>query len=235
MSRRAILSAAIALLVAPAALAAPVPAGPKDDAVSVSAARLLKYRKVQKELKMTAEQRVALIDALEDIEEDYEKKIDRLAKMPNAPDDAFDKLDREHRKAVEKLVSDTAEKQLTPAQRTRLRQIDWQLRGPAAFADPRVQKLLNLTDDQKEAATALAEQAKAKAELYLSSIGDENEEKVKAEVLASRKEAVKKFTDSFTADQRDTWKAALGDPVKGFDVEELWLKVIDDEDMDGHK
>jgi len=234
MSRRAILPAVV-LLLAPAAPAAPVPAGPKDDSVAASAARLLKYRKVQKELRMTAEQRVTLIDALEDMKEDYEKKVIQIANMPNRPDDAFDKLDAEHAKAFEKLVGDTAEKQLTPAQRTRLRQIDWQLRGPAAFADPRVQKLLSLTDDQKEAAAALAEQAKGKAELYLNSIGDDNEEKVKAEVLAARKEAVKKFTATFTADQRDTWKAVLGDPVTGFDADELWFKVIDDEDTEAGK
>jgi hypothetical protein len=233
MSRHAILLTAV-LFAASLAGAAPVPAGPKgEDPVTPATAKLLTHRKVQKELKMTAEQRIGLVDGLADIEEEFEKRLNKLVALPNPPQEEFDKLEREQMKAVEKLVTDTAEKALTAIQRTRLRQIECQLRGPAAFADARVQKLLNLTGDQKEAAAALAENAKSRAELYLAKLGDDDEEMVKAEYLKFRKESVKKFTDLFTPDQRDTWKALLGDPVKGFDVEELWLKIVEEEDTSG--
>src|SRR5262245_2027927 len=104
MFRCTILFAALFLVTA-LADAAPVPMGKApDEPVTPAAAKLLKYRKVQKELKMTAEQRVNLLDGLEDIEEDFEKQITALEKMPNAPDEAFDKLEKERMKSIEKLV-----------------------------------------------------------------------------------------------------------------------------------
>lgn len=236
MSQRTILWTAAVLLVVPAALAAPVPATTGgDDTVPPAAAKLLRFRKVQKELMMTAEQRIALVDALEDIDENYEKEITRILKLPNAPDEALDKADQNRRKAIEKLMTETAAKSLSAGQRTRLRQIDWQLRGPAAFTEARVEKALQLTDDQKKAAAALAERQQQMAEQYLDQIGSDTEEKLKADLFAFRKEATMKFVTSLKPDQRDAWKAMLGEPVKGFDVHELWLQVIEEEDLiSGH-
>jgi hypothetical protein len=230
MSRPRILTAGL-LLAAAAAPAAPVPAGKPDEAVPAAAAKLLKYRKVQKELKMSAEQRIAIVDGLEDVEEAFGKALDALDKMPNAPDDAFDKLEKERAKGVAKVLADAAGKGLTAAQRSRLRQVDWQLRGPAAFADPAVQKGLGLTDAQKKAAADLAEKAKAHAERYLDTLGDDTHEAVKKEVVAFRADGAKGFVGGLTADQQATWKAMLGDPVKGFDLDDFWFTVItEDED-----
>jgi hypothetical protein len=234
MSRTAILFTTAFLLAAPA-LAAPVPKGPKaeDEAVPFSVAKLLKHRKVQKELKMSAEQRITLVDAMEDLEEEYQKQVTKLDKMPNAPDEAYDKLDTERQKSTEKLYTSTADKSLTAAQRSRLRQIDWQLRGPAAFADAKVQKALQLSDAEKKAAAELAERLKDHAERYLDIAGDDGEAKVREEISTFRKDATKKFLDGLTEDQRMTWKAMIGEQVKGFDVEEMWYKIVDDEE-DGH-
>src|SRR5262249_49481627 len=80
------------------------------------------------------------------------------------------------------------------------------------------------------AAADLAERAKAQAERYLDEGGGDNDEKMRAELFGSRKESVKKFVDGLTADQRDLWKALLGEPVKGFDADDLWLKILDEED-----
>jgi hypothetical protein len=235
MSRRAIPRwAAVALFAAPVALAAPVPRT-GDDSVPASAAKLLRHRKVQKELKMTAEQRITLIDALQDIEENHEKQIQVVVKMPNPPGDAFDTLEKDRRNAIEKLSVETAERSLNAGQRTRLRQIDLRLRGMVAFTDARVEKGLQLTDDQKKAAAALAGRLKGMVDQYLDHLGTDDEEKFKIELLSFRKESVKKFADLFTPDQKDAWKALVGEPVTGFDIEELWLKVIEDEDQDPDK
>lgn len=230
MSRVSLFAAA--LLAAPLA-AAPVPMGPKqpDDPVPPATAKFLKYRKVQKELKMTAEQRINLIDALEDIEEDHAKKVAVLDKMPNAPDDAFDKLDKERAKAVEKLMTTTADKDLNATQRARLRQVGWQLRGPAAFADAGLQKQLQFTDAQKKKAADLAERVTEQTDRYLDALGDDDEAKVKAEVVEFRKAEVKKFVDAMTANQRDAWKQLVGEAVKSFDVDELWFASVEEDDL----
>jgi hypothetical protein len=130
------------------------------------------------------------------------------------------------------VVKTAADKELNAAQRARLRQIDRQVRGPAAFTEPAVQKALQLTDDQKKAAAELAERQAAQAERYLDELGGDDEDKVKADAVAFRKDSTKKFADALTADQRATWKALVGEPVKGFDADELWLRLIEDEDLE---
>ncbi|MBA4068148.1 MAG: hypothetical protein C0501_31495 [Isosphaera sp.] len=232
MSRPRIFAGLLLASVSAASSAAPAPAPKPDEPVPAAAARLLKYRKVQKELKMSAEQRIAIVDGLEDVEEAFEKALDVLDKMPNAPDEAFDKLEKERAKGVAKVLADAAAKGLTPAQRSRLRQIDRRLRGPAAFADPAVQTALGLTDAQKKAAADLAEKATAHAERYLDTLGNDNHEAVKKEVLAFRADGAKGFVAALTADQQATWKAMLGDPVTGFDPDELWFAVFSDEDAE---
>ena len=229
MSRRAILLLAALLAAGPLA-AAPVPAAPKaDDSVGASAAKLLVHRKVQKELKLTAEQRLALLDALADLEEDYEKKLNDLARMENAPDDAYDKLDKERQKASDKLLADTA-KALPAAQRARLRQLDWRLRGATAFADPQVEKLLQLTDAQKKTAADVATRMKAEVDRYLDGLGADDDAKRKAELLDFRKARLKEMEGALTADQKAAWGKLLGDPVAGFAVDELWLKIEEEAD-----
>jgi hypothetical protein len=233
MSRFAISFTALGLFTVPLS-AAPVPVGPKpaDEPISYTTAKLLQHRKVQKELKMTAEQRINLHDALEDIEEDFEKQIEALDKLPNAPDDAFEKIERNRQKMIRSALIKTAEKELTATQKQRLRQVDRQFRGPAAFASADVQKALQLTDPQKKAAQELLERTNAVIERYLNSLDNDDEAKAKVEARDFRKEAAAKFVEQLTADQQTTWKKLLGEPTTGLDVEELWFRVIaaDDEE-----
>jgi Spy/CpxP family protein refolding chaperone len=51
---------------------------------------------------------------------------------------------------------------LTPEQRRRLKQIQVQALGPAAWDDPAVQKALQLTDDQKAVIKTARDEARAK-------------------------------------------------------------------------
>lgn len=211
--------------------AAPVPPQPKaDDSLSPSAVLLLQHRKVQKELKMTAEQRVAVSDGLADIDEDHEKKIAALDGKPDAPEEAYDKLNKERQKASEKLLADTA-KSLTAAQRARLQQFDWRLRGAAAFTDPRVEKKLQLTDAQKKKAADVAERMKRALSRYLDGEGDEDDAKRKAELFDFRKARLKEMESVLTADQKTAWGTMLGTAPSGFVVDELWLKIEDEADL----
>jgi hypothetical protein len=231
MSRRAIpLVSALALLLPAPLGAAPVPAGPKaDDAVSPTAARLVKQRKIQKELKMSAEQRIAVLDGLADVDEEYEKKLDALAKKPDAPEEESDKLEKEREKAVDKLLEGAAGK-LTAAQRARLRQLDLWLRGPAAFADPQVAAKLQLTDAQKKKAAEAVERLKGELDRYLDDAGDDDPAKHKAELFDFRHARLKELEDALTAEQKTAWAALLGAAPTGFAVDDLWLKLAEDGD-----
>ena len=71
--------------------------------------------------------------------------------------DAFDKLDKEHKKGIDKLLSESATKSLNATQRKRLGQLDWHIRGVAAFTDPKAEKLFQFDKEQKELVAALAE------------------------------------------------------------------------------
>src|SRR5438876_54888 len=120
------------ILVAGVASAAPVPTPPKsaNEEAPLTAAKLLKHRKVQKELKLAAEQRIAIVDGLADIDEAIDKKRNALLKAPmanNPNTNVFEKLEKEQQEGHEKVLKTTAAKLLTPAQRTRLNQIDRQI------------------------------------------------------------------------------------------------------------
>jgi hypothetical protein len=224
MSRFTILLLAV-FLCATLLPAAPVPKAPKaDDPLPSSALRLLWERQVQKELKMSAEQRIVFLDGLADLQEAYVKKLDDLENMPNPPDDAFGKFEREHRDGVMKLLSDVV-KDMTDAQRSRLRQLDWRLRGAAAFTDPRVEKSLQLTDAQKRTASEQAERLTKELSRYFSGQIDGDVTKARGDLLALRKETLKQMDAALTAEQKTAWTAMLGDEPTGFKADELWLRL----------
>jgi phage host-nuclease inhibitor protein Gam len=227
MSRRAIRLLAALLLAAPAA-AAPVP--PKgDDSLAPSALWLLKHRRVQQELKMPAEQRIAVIDALADIDEGYNAKLDAMAAAQDVPDDTIAKLDADRAEATRKVLA-AAAKNLTAAQRARLRQLDWRVRGPAAFADPRVGEALKLTPAQLKKAADAAAQSKEAVARYIDEVGDESEARQKEKLFAARKARWKEVEDGLTADQKKLWAELIGSAPSRFAEDELWLRVVEDPD-----
>lgn len=211
--------------------AAPVPPMPKaDDSVSASASRLLAHRKIQKELKLSAEQRLAILDGIADLDDEHQKKVEELVRMPNFDNAAFDKLAAERQKQGDKLLTGLAAKSLTAAQRARLQQLDYRLRGPTAFTDPRVEKKLVLTDAQKKLAKETAERMSAELNRYLDGNGDDTPDRRKAELFDFRKARTKDMLGALTADQKTAWELMLGVAPTGFEVDELWLKV--EEELD---
>jgi hypothetical protein len=226
------LSLAAFVLFASPLLAAPVPPPAKtDDAVSATAVKLLQQRRVQKELKMTAEQRIAIVDGLEDLQEAFEKKLNDISRMPNVPDDAFDKIDQEHQKNIQKLFNETATKSLNATQRTRLQQLDWHIRGVAAFADAKVAKMLQLDEKQQKLATDLRDQQQGAVNNYLDGIGADDDQKRRADLFEQRKKLLKTMEDKLTADQKTAWQTMIGETPKGFQIDEIWLRVEEELDL----
>ena len=220
------------LILAGAASAAPVPIPPKlaDEEAPPAVARLLKHRKVQLELKLTAEQRIAIVDGFADIDEAIDKKREKILKQQNATPDVFEKLEKEHQDANAKLLKTLPGKLLTAAQRSRLKQIHRQIQGPESFTEPSLDKVLAFTDPQKSAIAKFQKNLEEKVEVYLGSLGNDESDNRKDELIKFREESLKSLVAGLAMDQREVWKSLLGEPVKGLDALELWFTLLEEAD-----
>ena len=211
--------------------AAPVPAvKPTDESAPLSAARLLSFRKIQKELKLTPAQRIGIVDGLEDISEAIEKKREKLLRDPNPTPDIFDKLDEEHTKETDKFLRTATTSILTPETRTRLKQINARIRGIEVMLDPAVRKLLALTDAQQKRIEKAVTDQEEKIEAYLNLMGNDSADNLKEDLLKFRAEQTKAIESGFSAEQKMLWASLQGEPIKGFDWMEMWITLIEQED-----
>jgi hypothetical protein len=205
-------------------------AKPAEDTVSLSAARLLPFRKIQRELKLTPAQRIAIVDGLEDISEAIEKKREKLLRDPNPTPDIFEKLEEEQKKEIERFLKTATTSILTPESRFRLRQINARIRGFEVMLDPAVKKLLTLTDAQKKRIEMAVAEQEEKIEAYLNLMGNDSADNLKEELLKFRAEQTKAIESGFSAEQKMLWASLQGEPVKGFEVLEMWITLIEQED-----
>lgn len=139
------------------------------------------------------------------------------------------RLTAERGKAVANATDSAAARLLAPAQRSRLRQLERQVLGPAAFADPDVEKTLRLTDSQKVLAADLVKQLDQRVADYLAIFGNDDADNLKSELLAFRRSAVKQLDAAFRDEQRSLWKTLVGEPATAFDPDLYWLYVVVEE------
>jgi hypothetical protein len=159
---------------------------------------------VQKEIKVTDEQKDKLKDAMTKVREDHK---DDFAK--------FRDLSQEEKQKLMKTFSDESDKALGKVlddkQMKRLRQIGLQQQGAAAFGNPEVQKKLKLADDQKEKIKAINEEAGAKQrELFQGGFNEETRTKM----MELRKETMEKVNGVLKDDQKKAWKEMTGEPFE---------------------
>ena len=122
--------------------------------------------------------------------------------MPNPTPDRFEKLEKEHRETAEKFHKSSAAKLLIPTQRQRLEQIDRQIRGPLAFADAGLKKLLKLNDKQSKTIEDAIKTIDEKIDFYLERIGNDDSDSVKEELVKLRHESTKLLTALLSMEQR---------------------------------
>ncbi len=139
------------------------------------------------------------------------------------------RLTAEQHKAVANTEDERPAKLLTPAQRSRLRQLERQVLGPAGFAEPDVQKALQLTDSQKALAADLAKQLDRRVAEYLAVFGNDDADNLKTELLAFRRSAMKQIDSTFRDEQRSLRKTLTGEPATAFDPDLYWLYVLVEE------
>jgi DNA-binding MarR family transcriptional regulator len=139
------------------------------------------------------------------------------------------RLTAEQHKAVANTEDERPAKLLTPAQRSRLRQLVRQVLGPAGFAEPDVQKALQLTDSQKALAADLAKQLDRRVAEYLAVFGNDDADNLKTELLAFRRSAMKQIDSTFRDEHRSLRKTLTGEPATAFDPDLYWLYVLVEE------
>ncbi|MEO2088660.1 MAG: RNA polymerase sigma factor, partial [Gemmataceae bacterium] len=141
------------LLPEPKSTAAPVPKieTVTQDDITVERLEILDSRRVQREIKLTAEQRAKLLDGLDALLDERVAEFDADTRAPNfaAPPRPQRNYDEEQ-KAFEAKKRAFAATVVTPKQLARLREVEVQLAGEFAPLDPRVAEALKLTDKQKE-------------------------------------------------------------------------------------
>ncbi len=175
---------------------------------------LLRAEAVQKELKLTDEQKELLRDVGEELRE----------KMRSLRD-----VDREQRAAEMQKIFRTAEEMvdaiLEPEQAERLNQIQLQatlrFAGAGVFLRPDVAKKLGLTDEQKEKIEQIVQETRIDFRRMREMSPEQRREffrGLRERMRKAREEAISKVMAILTDEQKETWKKMLGAP---FNVEEL--------------
>ncbi len=175
---------------------------------------------LQKELKISDEQKTKLKEAMEPIN----KKRTELRGQGGQQ-----QTDEQRKERTEKMAKLTEETKaavgtiLNAEQAKRLGQIDYQMMGIAAYSNADVQKKMSFTDDQKETVKATVEAyQKDRTELMKDAPprgqqpSDEDKKKtadLRKKVAALSKEAEEKIAESLTADQKKIWTDMIGEKV----------------------
>ena len=170
---------------------------------------LLRSPDVQKELKLTDDQKTKLDDA---IKKQTDKQQEQRAAMK---DGSFDK---DKMQAAFKEMAEAADKTikeiLNADQQKRLKQITWQRAGVAAFDDKEVAEGLKLTEEQKDKIKGIVTEMADDAKEIRQNAGG-NAEEIQTKMTALGKENMEKAEKVLTADQKKSFTAMLGDKFEG--------------------
>ncbi len=170
---------------------------------------MLRSPDVQKDLKITDEQKTKLEDA---VKKETEKRQEQMASMK---DGGFDK---DKMQAAFKEMAEMADKTikdiLNADQQKRLKQITWQQAGSAAFADKDVESGLKLTDEQKDKIKGINDEMREDVQ-NIARESQGNREEMQTKIVALRKETMEKAEGVLTADQKKSFSTMLGAKFEG--------------------
>ena len=177
-----------------------------------SGAMLLASEDVQKDLKLTDEQK----EKYKAFSTKQQEAMRELFSGGERPDrEKMQEIMKKNQEESAKFVKDT----LTADQGKRLKQIGYQVGGVNVFASEDVQKELKLSDEQKEKIKGIMDQMrKDMADIRGGAGGGRPmqltpEQQKKAEAL--RKEATEKVQEVLTSDQKKTWETMVGPKFEG--------------------
>jgi hypothetical protein len=172
------------------------------------ALRLLQDARVQTELGLSAEQADRLQHTIRSVRQEHRPALQAMRTQERA---------RRRQTApalmatiaAEVLAALSRDAVLTPEQQARLRQIVWQNRGAAAFADPALQEALGLSGSQKERLRQLARDFARQAREG----GRDRDDPGRAERMAALRSAgLAQALEVLSEPQRQRWDEVKGRP-----------------------
>jgi hypothetical protein len=167
---------------------------------------LLSENKVHRELGLSSDQRVMLMDGFEDALEQYGRESSRVEPMP-PQGVSLNRLDipaKKYRQTQTELIATT----LSYSQFIRLQQLERRNLGPFAFQDSEVTVALKLTAEQRKGIAKVLEELVedySKTELLKSS---------PMNIHVMSKPYLDKIVKSLPLQQRESWEQLIGKPAK---------------------
>jgi len=183
--------------------------------------RLLQIEAVQKELKLTDEQRDMIRDLADEMSTKFREQFSGFdfRKLRDLSEEERRKKFEEMRQKAElisKEVEETLELVLEPDQMKRLKQLQLQREGVFAIGRPDIAKQLGLSEEQvgkvRELIASLRPDRAKMRELFQQ--GRDAVRKYFAEREQRRKEVEKKILEVLTPEQRKKWEQMIGKPFE---------------------
>jgi hypothetical protein len=173
--------------------------------------QLLLNKSVQEELKLDKESIEKITAAITKVREDLKDDIAKLREQGTSREERME-INKKVAEATTKAVADFVK----PEQMTRVKQIQRQQMRFGVFADPEVQKAINLSDDQKDDIKKLNDElGQKRRELFQDTQGDQDktrEATTKFNEIA--KGNMEKVTKSLKEEQQKAIKELLGAPFE---------------------
>lgn len=191
---------------------------------------LLQVEQVQKEIKLTEDQKAELKKLNDAAREEFRKAMEEFRDL--SPEEARQKF-QENREKYQQQAQQRAKEMteklgqiLKPEQMTRLNQIEMQLAGVQVLQRPEVQEKLGLTDDQKSQLKTIQEEMQSKMQELFPRRGDDEGERPSREEMRERmqqawqkmaelrQETEKKCKAVLTDEQRPKLVELMGEPFE---------------------
>jgi hypothetical protein len=191
---------------------------------------LIRNEAVQKELKMDKDQADKAAEAVKTV---TDKHADDFTKLRDLEQEERRTKSRELNQKVNEETVKAIGEVLKPEQMSRLKQIELQRAGYAAYTRPEVQTSLKLTDEQKEKVKSITDKANTDIREAMGAPGQGGRQRGQGgaggagrgqgrggfgagneKVTAIRKEANEKVVALLTDDQKKSWKELTGAPFE---------------------
>jgi hypothetical protein len=186
------------------------------DPLTWAPSQLIEFDTVQKDLGLSKEQVTRVEKIRADVKHRREQERSRLYRRLLKNTQKSLTLAREEADERIRAIDEV----LRPEQRRRLEQISLQVQGPAAFLDPKVRAALRLTGRQKEAITAILEQAHATYQELNKEDRPQDANELRQRQQAKRRqsatvvrETLARLEAELTDEQRRVWKEMTAAPA----------------------